>query len=89
DDLYPGHVASLVPPFDAVYSGNPLVQRLFREAGWEVREIELIKGEEYSGTEIRRRMREGGDWERLVPPPVARYIKEIRGVERVRRLGKE
>jgi len=86
DSLYPAHVASLVPSFDLVYSGNPLVQRLFREAGWEVRRIELIRGDVYSGTEIRRRMKKGERWEHLVPKAVAEYLKEINGVGRVREL---
>jgi nicotinamide-nucleotide adenylyltransferase len=86
DDRYPGHVMEHVPSFDAVYSGNSLVQRLFGAAGKEVRKISLIKRDEYSGTEIRRRMTTGEEWESLVPEAVVKYLGEIGGVERVKKL---
>ncbi len=86
DDLYPGHVMEHVPRFDVVYSGNSLVQRLFGVAGKEVRKINLIKRDEYSGTEIRRRMASGEEWESLLPTPVVEYLEEIGGVERVKKF---
>jgi nicotinamide-nucleotide adenylyltransferase len=86
DDRYPGHLMDRVPNFDAVYSGNSLVQRLFGAAGKDVRKISLIKRDEYSGTEIRRRMRSGEEWEHLVPDAVLKYLDEIGGVERVKKL---
>ncbi len=86
DDRYPGHVMESVPSFDVVYSGNSLVQRLFGAAGKEVQKISLIKREEYSGTEIRRRMTTGEDWEKLVPKAVVEYLREIGGVERVKKF---
>ena len=86
DDRYPGHVMEQVPAFDIIYSGNSLVQRLFRAAGKEVRKINLIKRDEYSGTEIRRRMTAGEDWESLVPEAVIEYLDEIGGVERVKKF---
>jgi nicotinamide-nucleotide adenylyltransferase len=86
DDLYPGHVRRLVPKFDRVYSGNDLVQHLFKASGKDVRKINLIKGTEYSGTEIRKRMIKDRKWEQLVPEAVLEYLKEIKGVERVKEL---
>lgn len=88
DDRYARHVIKCVPRFDVVYSGNILVQRLFSAAGKEVRKINLIKRDEYSGTEIRRRMTTGENWEDLVPEAVVKYLDEIGGVERVKKLGK-
>ena len=32
--LWAAHVMSMTPPFDTCYSSNPLVVRLFCEAGW-------------------------------------------------------
>jgi nicotinamide-nucleotide adenylyltransferase len=37
--------------------------------------VEVLEGrKEVSGTEVRRRLREGGAWEELVPPAVARLV---------------
>lgn len=78
------HLKSLLPPFQVAFTGNTLPHILLKEAGIEVRPLKMIKRDLYSATEIRRRMLEGGDWESLVPPAVARIIKEIGGVERLR-----
>ncbi|RLF62004.1 MAG: nicotinamide-nucleotide adenylyltransferase, partial [Thermoplasmata archaeon] len=48
----------------------------------------LFEREKYSGTEIRRRMAEGKEWQNLVPDAVAKIIKELDGEERVKRLYK-
>ena len=80
------HVESMCPPIDVVFSNNPLVRRLFSEAGFDVRHSPLYERETLSGTEIRRRIVAGEDWESLVPPEVADTIKRIDGVERIRTL---
>jgi nicotinamide-nucleotide adenylyltransferase len=87
--LWVSHVRSMTPPFSTVYSNNPLVSRLFREAGYEVAYSPMYSRHEYSGTEIRRRMLAGEAWESLVPPEVAEVIKEIGGVERLRAVSVE
>jgi nicotinamide-nucleotide adenylyltransferase len=84
--VWVSHVEALVPPFNTIYSNNPLTRRLFREAGYEVRDSPLFNRELYSGTEIRRRIIEGEDWEELVPKGVADVIKEIGGESRVKDL---
>jgi nicotinamide-nucleotide adenylyltransferase len=84
--VWAAHVVSLVPPFQVVYSNNPLTRRLFSEAGFEVRASPMFNREVYSGTEIRRRMIAGKGWKRLVPPAVAQVIEDIRGVQRMREL---
>ena len=84
--VWVSHVESLVPPFNTIYSNNPLTRRLFREAGYEVRDSPLFNREVYSGTEIRRRMAEGEDWEHLVPEGVVEVINEIDGVSRLKDL---
>ncbi|MGZ7066844.1 MAG: nicotinamide-nucleotide adenylyltransferase, partial [Methanobacterium sp.] len=43
----------------------------------------------YSGTEVRRRMLAGGDWESLVPESVVDVIKEIDGISRIKDLSKK
>lgn len=87
--IWVSHVESLVPPFDAIYSNNPLTRRLFDEAGYEVRESPMFNRDQYSGTEIRNRILEDKEWEFLVPDAVARTIHEIDGVERIKDLMKE
>jgi nicotinamide-nucleotide adenylyltransferase len=82
--LWVAHVRSLTPPFSDVYSNNPLVSRLFQESGYEVKYSPMYNREEYSGTEIRRRMLAGEDWEKLVPEAVVDVIREINGVDRLK-----
>jgi len=86
--LWVSHVRALTPPFQIVYTGNPLAWRLFKEAGFEVKSPPLYDRAKYSGTEVRKRMLEGGDWKSLVPPAVAKVIEEIGGVERLRDISK-
>ncbi len=86
--LWVSHVCSMVPPFQVVFSNNPLVIRLFKEAGFEVRKTKLYNRRFLQGREIRRLMIEGGNWEKYVPKAVADVIREIGGVERLREIAK-
>jgi len=74
------------PPFDRVYTNDPLSQLLFREAGMEVRPIPMFNREEYSATKIRELIARGESWEHLVPAEVAEFIKEVRGDVRIREI---
>jgi len=84
--VWVSHVVSMCPPFSVVYSNNSVTRRLFEEAGFELRDSPLYNRKEFSGTEVRRRMAEGGDWESLVPPAVARIVKDIDGISRIKEL---
>lgn len=84
--LWVSQVVSICPAFSRVYSNNPYTRRLFLEAGYEVRDSPLYNRDIYSGTEVRRRILEGEDWESLVPPAVSRIIHDIDGVGRIRQL---
>jgi len=86
--IWVSHVCSLVPKFEVVYSNDPLTRRLFIEAGFTVENIPFYRRNQCSATEIRDKMLQGISWEALLPKSVARYIKEIRGVERLRDLAK-
>ena len=66
-----------------VYSNNPLVVQLVSEAGIQIRKPPMYQRDLYSGTAIRKLMRENGDWAGLVPAAVARFIEEKGGVERL------
>jgi nicotinamide-nucleotide adenylyltransferase len=74
----------MCPPFDVVYSNNPLVIRLFTEAGYEVRDTELADRDRLQGAEIRKEIVQGNDWRDRVPRPVVDAIEEIDGVARLR-----
>lgn len=82
------HIVSLTPMFDTVFSNEPLTTRLFTEAGYTVKDTPLKRRDVWSGTEIRRRIIAGKTWEECVPSAVARIIKEIDGVTRLRELAK-
>lgn len=78
------HLLSRVPPFQAVFSHEPLTRQLFHDAGIRVLEKPLLNRDKLSGTEIRRRILEGGNWRELLPSHVAEFIEEIDGVARVK-----
>jgi nicotinamide-nucleotide adenylyltransferase len=84
--LWVSKVRTFVPRFDIVYSNNPLVQRLFTDAGCQVKPIELYRREEVVGTLIRKKMIEDEDWREYVPRIVVKYIESIGGVERIKQV---
>jgi nicotinamide-nucleotide adenylyltransferase len=87
--LWVAHVQSMTPPFDLCYSSNPLVVRLFSEAGVKVQSPSMYERETHSGTEIRRRMLNNTTWKNLVPPAVTQVIREIDGVARLRQIAQD
>jgi nicotinamide-nucleotide adenylyltransferase len=84
--VWVSHVQSMSPNFDVAYSNNPLVIRLFNEAGIEVRQSPMFERDVLEGTEIRRRMKTDGDWQELVPKPVVDVIEEIDGIDRIQKV---
>jgi nicotinamide-nucleotide adenylyltransferase len=87
--VWVSHVQSMSPRFDVAYSNNPLVVRLFEEAGVEVRSSPMFRREEFEGTEVRDRMVADEDWESLVPRPVVDTIDDIGGVARLRQVAED
>ena len=87
--LWVAHVRSMTPPFDICYSSNPLVVRLFGEAGIKVQSPEMYERETLSGTEIRRRMLNNEPWNPLVPPAVVQVLKEIDGSRRLCQIARD
>lgn len=84
--LWVSHVRAISPSFSAVYTNNPLTMRLFREAGYEVRQTALYSRDKYSASLIREQMLSGGDWRQSVPRAVAAFIDEIQGVQRMKEI---
>ncbi len=84
--LWVSRVVSYCGTFDAVFSNQPLVTRLFKESGFKIENIPLYKRKTLSGTELRKRMLKGDDWEPYVPPAVAKFIRKHKLLQRVREL---
>jgi len=84
--LWVAHVRSLLPGFDVVYSANPLVKRLFMDAGVPVVVHKLHNRDNLCGEHIRNIIVNSGDWRSLVPEEAAKIIDKIGGVERLKDL---
>lgn len=87
NSVWVSHVKSYVPSFVALYTNNPLMTRLFHEAGVKVLPAPFHARDLYEGSRIRVLMREGGDWRSLVPAAAARVIDACDGVRRVKDIG--
>ncbi|WP_435195817.1 nicotinamide-nucleotide adenylyltransferase [Natronomonas sp. EA1] len=86
NSVWVSHVQSMSPRFEVAYSNNPLVIRLFEEAGIEVRQSPMFRRDEFEGTEVRERMAAGKNWQALVPDAVVDVIDEIDGIERLQQI---
>jgi nicotinamide-nucleotide adenylyltransferase len=84
--LWVAHLRELVPPFDRVYTNNPLTRLLFEREHIPVESTPLFDRASLSGTRIRVLMAEGGAWRPMVQEAVARYIDGIDGPARLRIL---
>lgn len=73
DTKWVSRVEKLTPKFETVYSGTPRVQRLFRKAK-KYRVVRPKFNLKISGTEVRRRMREGRNWKELVTREVRKFL---------------
>ena len=87
--IWVSHVKMLTPPFSIVYSGNPLVKQLFQEESFEVRQPPLYDRLHLSGSEVRRRILAGENWQELVPNATIELLDEINGVERLKNLSQK
>jgi cytidyltransferase-like protein len=80
-ELWDAYVPRDLVQFIRLFSdwGGTKLERL-REAGYEVVVLDEGTDKELSGAEVRAAIREGGDWESLVPPGVATVLKGIEGL---------
>jgi cytidyltransferase-like protein len=80
-ELWPAYVPEAVTQYIRLFSewGGTKLER-FRAASYEV--VVLDEGAEkgVSGADVRAALRDGGDWESLVPPGVARVIHSLERV---------
>jgi nicotinamide-nucleotide adenylyltransferase len=84
--LWVSSIESMVPKFDVVFTNDALTFLLFKEEGAEVRSVPYTDRKRFSATNVRDRILERKDWESLVPPQVAKLVRQFGGVQRVRFL---
>ncbi|MDH3365878.1 MAG: nicotinamide-nucleotide adenylyltransferase [Thermoplasmata archaeon] len=82
--IWVNHIESYVPPFDVVFSNSPITRSLFSQVGYDVKRTKAYNLKQYNGSEIRRRIAEGGKWKHLVPVSVSLMIEELNLRERLR-----
>lgn len=84
------HVRTIVykngKEFQVIYTGSELTRALFRKQDYKVED--LPRYDNISSTEIRFRIQKDMEWKNMVPEPVAKLIENIKGVERLKKLGK-
>jgi nicotinamide mononucleotide adenylyltransferase len=68
-------------PVDIVWTGNEDTKKCFEGKVPEIKMIKEVPG--ISATEVRARMRGGGDWKALVPPEIIATMNAIDGVKKV------
>ena len=78
------HVIKITGPVDRVWTGNALVEQLFTAQEIQVQKIKEVPG--ISGTEVRARLLNGGDWDDLVPSGVAPVLRRISAATRMKEL---
>ncbi|HZA42932.1 MAG TPA: nicotinamide-nucleotide adenylyltransferase [Nitrososphaeraceae archaeon] len=78
-------VRSMLPRVTLIYTGNQFVQLLLPK-DVKVRSPTFVKYKSFNGTRIRNLIVRNGNWQNLVPSPVALLIREIDGVSRLKKL---
>lgn len=82
--VWPNHLQAVCPPFETIFTNNPLVQRVCRESGLDVEGVDLVERDRYRGTEIRRRIVEDEPWRDRVSDAVVEIVEEVDGIQRLR-----
>jgi nicotinamide-nucleotide adenylyltransferase len=77
-ELWSAYVPTGIVQFLRLFSewGGEKLDRM-REAGYEVVILDEGSEKELSGSEVRETLRAGEDWEALVPPGVARVLRQL------------
>jgi len=83
------HILSIISDFDVVITNNSFTKQLFLEKGYFVEETTLYNKQELNGTNIRKKIINGKDWQQFLPKHVISILKEIDGIKRLKDLSKE
>jgi cytidyltransferase-like protein len=77
-ELWPAYVPAGVTQYLRLFSewGGTKLERM-REAGYEAVVLDEGAEKELSGADVRAAIREGRDWQSLVPPGVARILRSL------------
>jgi nicotinamide-nucleotide adenylyltransferase len=79
------YVLSYVPRVEVILTRNPVISRIFMDAGIKVMQPPLFNRDEWRGEVIREKIARGDEsWRKAVTPSTAEFIEEIGGVERIR-----
>jgi cytidyltransferase-like protein len=80
-ELWPAYVPTGVTQYLRLFSewGGTKLERM-REAGYEIVILDEGTEKQLSGADVRAAIREGGDWESLVPPGVARVLRSLEAI---------
>lgn len=84
--LWVRYVEALLPPFDRIYTNNPLTRLLFERSGYDVEAPRLVDRGRFEGARVRERLARGRGWKELVPSSVARYLELIGAPARLQLL---
>lgn len=82
------YLHAVLPSFERVYSGNDYVTMLLADSSIQVNKPSFLDRSMYNATDIRSKIASGGEWEKLVPAPVARIIQRIGGARRLEAISK-
>jgi cytidyltransferase-like protein len=80
-ELWPAYVPAAVTQYLRLFSewGGTKLDRM-RDAGYEVVILDEGTEKQLSGADVRAAIRDGGDWESLVPPGVARVLRSLEAI---------
>jgi len=90
NSIWPAHAIDLVPPFQVIFTNNPLVQELFIDlTNKEIREIPLKNRENWSGKEIRKKITNNKPWKENIPDVVVKLMEKYNGIKRIRKISQD
>lgn len=81
---WPYYVKAILPSFDCLFVHSETVLRLFKGTRTKLRRVKEFNKDEWSATEVRRRIRKDKEWKHLVPEEVGEFLEEINIKERLR-----
>jgi len=85
--LWVRYLEALLPPFDRIYTNNPLTRLLFERAGYVVESPALVDRGRFEGAKIRARLAAGVSVRGRVPPAVERALRALDAAGRLRAIG--
>ena len=85
NDQWVEHVKRLVPAFKQIYTGSPIVKKLFApHKGHDV--VDVTFKEKINATSIRKSILKNEQWENYVAKSVATILKKINAPERLKKI---